>query len=383
MKKETIMIENPFEFGRAVEDEYFTDRIDDAKRLEANLTHGINTILISPRRWGKTSLVKKVISQSKRKDVKFIFVDIFSCKSDYEFCKMLATETICQTSSKWGEWIQMGKTFLSNITPKFSFGTDPMNDFSLSFAWDPKDNPEREILQLPEKIAEKKGIKIVVCFDEFQQIADFKDSLTFQKKLRTVWQHQKLTTYCMFGSKKHLMTKLFHTTECPFYKFGDIMFLDKIPETEWIPFICEKFKNTGKHIEEKQALKICNVSENLSSLVQHLAWLTWYKASPKVTDQMIEQAIDELLDQNRLFYQRDMETMTVYQKNFLIAVANGINTGLSHREVLNEYRLESSANVQSVKKALIARDFIDVDGDFVSFNDPFFKLWIRRNITQL
>ena len=79
----------------------------------------------------------------------------------------------------------------------------------------------------------------------------------------------KLTTYCMFGSKKHLMTKLFHTTECPFYKFGDIMFLDKIPETEWIPFICEKFKNTGKHIEEKQALKICQVSENLSSLVQH------------------------------------------------------------------------------------------------------------------
>ena len=228
------MIENPFEFGRAVEDKYFTDCIDDAKRLEANLTHGINTIIISPRRWGKTSLVKKVISQSKRKDVKFIFIDVFSCKSDYEFCKMLATETIRQTSSRWDEWVQMAKTFLSNITPKFSFGTDPMNDFSLSFAWNPKDNPEREILQLPEKIAEKKGIKAVVCFDEFQQIADFKDSLTFQKKLRTVWQHQKLTTYCMFGSKKHLMTKLFHTTECPFYKFGDIMFLDKIPETEWI-----------------------------------------------------------------------------------------------------------------------------------------------------
>lgn len=187
----------------------------------------------------------------------------------------------------------------------------------------------------------------------------------------------------MFGSKKHLMTKLFHTTECPFYKFGDIMFLDKIPETEWIPFICEKFKNTGKHIEEKQALKICQVSENLSSLVQHLAWLTWYKASPEVTDQMIDQAIDELLDQNRLFYQRDMETMTIYQKNFLIAVANGINTGLSRREVLNEYRLENSANVQSIKKALIAKDFIDVDGDTVSFNDPFFKLWIRRNIAQL
>ncbi len=150
------MIENPFEFGRAVEDEYFTDRIEDTKRLEANLTHGINTILISPRRWGKTSLVKKVIGQSKRKDIKYIFVDVFSCKSEYEFCKVLATEIICQTSSKWEEWIKTAKAFLSNITPKFSFGTDPTNDFSLSFVWNPKENPEKEILQLPEKIAEKK-----------------------------------------------------------------------------------------------------------------------------------------------------------------------------------------------------------------------------------
>lgn len=345
------MIENPFEFGRAVEDEYFTDRLEDTKRLEANLTHGINTILISPRRWGKTSLVKKVISQSKRKDVKFIFVDVFSCKSEYEFCKVLATEI--------------------------------MNDFTLSFAWDSKDDPEKEILQLPEKIAEKKNIQIVVCFDEFQQIAEFKDSLTFQKKLRTIWQHQKHTTYCMFGSKKHLMTRMFHSSECPFYKFGDIMLLDKIPETEWVPFICAKFKKTGKLISKEQALKICKVAENLSSLVQHLAWLIWYKANPEVTDDMLLKAINELLDQNRLFYQRDLETMTVYQKNFLLAVANGIDTGLTRREVLNEYHLESSANVQGIKKALIARDFIDIDGDVVIFNDPFFKLWIQRNITLL
>ena len=377
------MTENPFEFGRAVEDEYFTDRIEDTKRLEANLTHGINTILISPRRWGKTSLVKKVISQSKRRDVKFIFVDVFSCKSEYEFCKVLATEIICQTSSKWEEWIKLAKTFLANITPKFSFGTDPMNDFSMSFELNPKENPEKEILQLPEKIAEKKNIQIVVCFDEFQQIADFKDSLTFQKKLRTIWQHQKHTTYCMFGSKKHLMTNLFRSAECPFYKFGDIMFLDKIPETEWVPFICEKFEKTGKHISQEQALQICQASENLSSLVQHLAWLVWYKTDSAVKDDMINSAIDELLDQNRLFYQRDLETMTVYQKNFLVAVANGVTTGLSRREILNEYHLESSANVQGINKALIARDFIDIDGDTIYFNDPFFKLWIKRNIVLL
>ena len=149
-----MIIENPFVFGRAAEGTYFTDRTEDAKRLSANLTHSINTILISPRRWGKTSLVKKVISETDRPDIKFVFIDIFDCKSEYDFYHSFANEIVKQTSSKIDEWVETAKTFLSNISPKFSFGTDPMNDFSLSFEWSPKDNTEKEILQLPQKIAQ-------------------------------------------------------------------------------------------------------------------------------------------------------------------------------------------------------------------------------------
>ena len=137
--------ENPFVFGKAAEGTYFTDRKEDAKRLDANLTHGINTILISPRRWGKTSLVKKVIKEIDRPDIKTVFVDIFQCKSEYEFYHAFATAVIKQTSNKLDEWVEMAKTFLSNISPKFSFGSDPMNDFSLSFEWSPKDETEMEI----------------------------------------------------------------------------------------------------------------------------------------------------------------------------------------------------------------------------------------------
>ena len=135
---EYMMTENPFVFGKAAEGEYFTDRIEDAKRLTANLTHGINTILISPRRWGKTSLVKEVISKNDRPDIKFIFVDMFQCKSEYEFYHAFATAVVKQTSSKLDEWMETAKMFLSNLSPKFSFGSDPMNDFSLSFEWNPK-----------------------------------------------------------------------------------------------------------------------------------------------------------------------------------------------------------------------------------------------------
>lgn len=370
--------ENPFVFGKAVVGSYFTDREEDAKRLTANLTHGINTTLISPRRWGKTSLVKKVISEIKRPDIKTVFVDIFQCKTEYEFYRTFSTAVIKQTSSKLEEWVEMAKTFLSHIAPKFSFGTDPLNDFSLSFEWESKDGTEQEILQLPEKIAQKKGIRLVVCLDEFQQISSFADSASFQKKLRSVWQHQQNVTYCMFGSKKHLLENIFNDKSMPFYKFGEIMFLKKIPTEEWISFIQGKFESTGKSISTEQVVKICEATENLSSYVQHLAWIVWYKSGKEVTDKNVEEAIDDLLEQNKAFFQRECEQLSDFQLNFLRALSHGITTGFTRKEVIDKYRLESSANVQSIKKALQKKDLIQIDGQNVSFNDSLFKLWLSR-----
>ena len=370
--------ENPFIFGKAAEGAFFTDRTEDSKRLTANLTHGINTILISPRRWGKTSLVKKVISEINIPNIKIAFIDIFQCKSEYEFYHAFATAVIKQTSSKFDEWVETAKTFLSNISPRFSFGSDPMNDFSLSFEWNPKNDSGTSILQLPERIAEKKNIHLVVCLDEFQQIADFTDTVKFQKELRSVWQHQQNVTYCMFGSKKHLMENIFNDKSMPFYKFGDMMFLKKIPTEEWVPFICTKFRETGKNISPELAAKICEATENLSSYVQHLAWVVWYKCDKVVTNKDITTAIDDLLEQNKVFFQREVEQLSEFQLNFLRALANGVTTGFSRKDVIKKYRLESSANVQSIKKSLLKKDLIDIDGQEISFNDSLFKLWLKR-----
>ena len=372
-------IENPFVFGRAAEGTYFTDRTEDTRRLSANLTHGINTILISPRRWGKTSLVKKVINETDRPDIKFVFIDIFDCKSEYDFYRSFANEIVKQTSSKIDEWVETAKTFLSNISPKFSFGSDPMNDFSLSFEWSPKDNTEKEILQLPQKIAQKKNIRLVVCLDEFQQVADFTDSITFQKKLRSVWQHQQEVTYCMFGSKKHLMENIFNEKSMPFYKFGDMIFLKKISTEEWVPFICNKFQETGKTISEQQVAKICELTENLSSYVQHLAWIVWYKSDKVVKNKDIDDAINDLLEQNKAFFQREVEQLSEFQLNFLKALANGVSSGFSRKEIIKKYRLESSANIQSVKKSLLKKGLIDIDEQTVTFDDSIFKLWMQRH----
>ena len=249
------MENKPFIFGVATSGDNFTDREKETERLLLNFRHGVNTVLISPRRWGKTSLVQKVCRLAQSDKLKVVYLDIFSCRSDKDFYDAFAAAVLKQTSSKLDEWLENAKLFLSRISPKISMGTDPITDFSISLEMNPKSNDVDEILQLPEKIAQKKGCNIVVCIDEFQQIAEFKDSKTFQKRLRTVWQLQKSVSYCLFGSKKHLMNELFEKKSLPFYKFGDAIYLPKIGTSDWVDYICGRFEATGKQISIELAEK--------------------------------------------------------------------------------------------------------------------------------
>ena len=185
------MENKPFVFGVAASGDNFTDRESETARLLTNFRSGVNTVLISPRRWGKTSLVRKVCRLAQTDELKIVYLDIFSCRSDADFYDAFASAVLKQTSTKVEEWMENIRQFLSRISPKISLGADPAADFSFSLELTPKREDIDEILQLPEKIAEKKGCRIVVCIDEFQQIGEFKDSKTFQKRLRSVWQLQK------------------------------------------------------------------------------------------------------------------------------------------------------------------------------------------------
>jgi hypothetical protein len=106
--------------------------------------------------------------------------------------------------------------------------------------------------------------------------------------------------------------------------------------------------------------------------------VVWYKADKVVDNKDITTAIDDLLEQNKVFFQREVEQLSEHQLNFLRALANGVTSGFSRKDVLKKYRLETSANVQSVKKALMKKDLIDVDGPEIAFNDSLFKLWLKR-----
>lgn len=372
-----------FVFGVATSGENFTDRQNETKRLLLNFQQGINTVLISPRRIGKTSLVRKVCELAKSDDLKIVYLDIFSCRSDREFYDAFATAVLRQTSSKLEEWVDNAKRFLSRITPKFSIGTDLMTDFSVSLELNMKSEDVTDILQLPEKIASDKGIKIVICIDEFQQIAEFSDSKTFQKRLRTIWQLQQNVSYCLFGSKKHLMNELFERRSLPFYKFGDALYLQKIDTEDWVKYICERFDATNKTISLSLAEKIAQKVDNHSSYVQQLAWLVWVHTDEVATEENFEEAWQDLLDQNTPLFEKQTENLTGYQLNFLRAIIDGVSKEFTTKNVLEKYNLGTSSNVAIVKRALIKKELIDTEKKEIVISDIVLKEWLRREFKML
>src|SRR6266542_644354 len=187
-------MEAPFLFGKTVSEDAFTNRQADIKRLTGNLQNHINTTLISPRRWGKSSLVKKVTENIRSRNTRVIMIDLLSIRNEEEFYKLQDKETIKATYNKLTEWIETGKDFLKHITPKISLGTDPTQDFDISYEWKELEKNYAEILNLPQKIAKKKKMHLIVCIDEFQNCESFRESKLFQKRLRTEWQHHHNVT---------------------------------------------------------------------------------------------------------------------------------------------------------------------------------------------
>lgn len=374
------MENKPFVFGVAASGDNFTDRESETARLLTNFRSGVNTVLISPRRWGKTSLVRKVCRLAQTDELKIVYLDIFSCRSDADFYDAFASAVLKQTSTKVEEWMENIRQFLSRISPKISLGADPAADFSFSLELTPKREGIDEILQLPEKIAEKKGCRIVVCIDEFQQIGEFKDSKTFQKRLRSVWQLQKHVSYCLFGSKKHLMNELFERKSLPFYKFGDAIYLQKIATADWVGYIRSRFEATGKSIPAELAEEICRRVNNHSSYVQQLAWLVWTRTGKEATRQELEAAFQDIIDQNTPLFEKQTESLTSFQMNFLRAIIDGVHSEFTTQEVMRKYQLGSSANVSIIKRALIKKELIEIDKRKAVIPDPIMKVWLQREL---
>ena len=220
-------------------------------------------------------------------------------------------------------------------------------------------------------------MRIVVCIDEFQQIGLFEDSLAFQKLLRSVWQHHTQVSHCLYGSHKHMMDSIFQTSSAPFYRFGDLFYLERIPREDWVSFIVARFNATGKSISEAIAGRIANTADRYSYYALQLAFHVWASTASVAGEAELQRGVDLLLASCEPTFIEQTVRLTNRQMNFLHALSDGLTSGFSEKAVLDRYDLTSSSNVIRVLEALLEKDMIlQPARGTVLLADPILKLWL-------
>lgn len=372
-------METPFIFGKIASDQDFTDRVAETRHLLDNFKGTVNTILISPRRWGKSSLVAKAVDifTKESDDNIVVFIDLFNCRTADKFYEAFAKSVISAFNTAFEDFVSSALKYLGRFAPNFS-ASDPAGTYELSFGIDIRDKKMSfdEILDLPQTLAKDRGKKVIVCIDEFQTIKDYESSRDFQCGLRAHWQKHQDVAYCLYGSKRNMMIDLFADPENPFYKFGDMIFLQKISQEDWCRFIVQRFEDTGKLITPEVAGLIVDKVDRHPYYVQQLSQLAWFRTNVECTEDIVNVAFDSLAGQLSLVFSHIVDGLTPSQIGLLLAVADGC-VSLTSQAVLNKYRLGSSANVKIIKNALEKKELIDILPGRIDIQDPVFKFWLQ------
>ena len=371
-------MDSPFVFGQIARGSSFVNRTRELKHLSDNLAAGTNTMIISPRRWGKSSLVSKSAAQVRKqhKEIRIVSLDLFRIQDEKHFFEVFAQAVLKASSSKWQEWADAAREFMGNLVSSISIGADPVNDFSLKLSWNNSSREENAVLDLPEKIAVKKNIRFVICIDEFQKIDEFKDSLFLQQRLRSHWQEQSRCSYCLYGSKRHIITQLFTSQSQAFYRFGDLIFLRKIDEEHWFSYIKKQFASTGKSIADDLIERIIQVTANHPYHIQQLAHYLWRLTEQEASIELFNSSLDELMLNNEIFFRREVEGLTTLQLRYLEAILNK-EKHLNSAGIIRKYQLGSPGNLGTIKTALEAKEIIDFFEKEPVFVNPLFEYWLR------
>lgn len=367
---------SPFQYGTLATKDNFVDRVEDRAQLKNFLSSHINVMLVSPRRWGKSSLVKVAMEELQAEDsnVRVCFIDAFSIGSEAEFYRTFASQVIACASSKFEKRIQDAKKFLTGVVPQVVIKDDITEFMAFDVKFTPQEQDKMDILRLPETLAVSKKIHIIVCIDEFQQLANLPEYKDMEGKMRSVWQQQQRVSYCLYGSKRHMMMDIFNDSNSPFYRFGQMLFLQKIARKEWVPFILDTFKKSGKVITEDFALRICDVVECHSWYLQQLCYFVWNATSDVVTEHTFNYGLQQLLNTNSPMFQSDTEMLSPSQIEMLRAIKDGVQQ-LSSSEAKSKYSLGNPNTISKNKKILQKKDIVELQKGKLVFVDPIYRLW--------
>jgi AAA+ ATPase superfamily predicted ATPase len=368
-------IQNPFRYGIAVDDPYFIDREEEIKDFRRWLTSGQSLIIYSSRRYGKTSLILKLLKQLNAAGYKTVYIDFFKVYSRRRFIE-LYYRSVIEALPFWEKHIKKISSLTKGFKPLFSLNDEGKS--VLSIDWHSTTLPEMDdILNMPEKLAGRKPW--IIVFDEFQEINKLNGE-NFEKEMRASMIHHDKVSYVFLGSQTHMLLNMFTHKNRAFYQFGKIYELQKIPEELQLKFLGSRFKRSGMKVDPDIYKEIIHITDNIPHYIQYLASATWetgLENDMTVEKTTLEKAVQKILINQADYYTSIYDNLTAFQKKVLHAIMED-NKNIFNSTFIEKHRLTSASSVQRAVERFLKDEILEKKGDKYVFTDPFFKYWLEN-----
>lgn len=376
---------NPFVYGEIVTSAAFADRDAERDRLRRDLDGGQKIFLISPRRYGKSSLIRDVMRGLARARVLTVEVTVAASSSYVGFLEayaraLIAADTPVSRLRQWtGELLQA-------VRPELRFDAEPTGKARFALAF-PAVRTARdtarlaaEVFALPARIAAARRQRMAIALDEFQAIASF-DGGSVEHALRAAVQDQRAVGYVFAGSEPSLMERMIGPRR-PFYKAGPVMRLEKIDEEVFARFIETRFVSSGVRPEPGLGSAIVELAANVPFDVQRLAHETWDSVKTAGRKRAglddLHATLTRLLGEHHTIFEESWQQLTLPQRAVLRALVLESGKGLLSADVRTRHRLPGTSTVQTSIAALIRQDIIQKDGARYVTTDSLYREWVAR-----
>lgn len=349
---------NKFSYGTLAKGEFFTDRKNELVRMKQFLDSENHLVLISPRRYGKSSLVKKCVEEVGRP---YIWLDLQYVVSVASFTTQLLKAILAQYPMERLRYELRHFRIMPTIT------LNPMTN-ECQFGFQPSESADNTMLEDVMALLQKLSTpekKLIVIFDEFQEV--LKISKDLDRQLRSIIQLQSGLNYIFMGSQEGMMLEIFERKKSPFYHFGGLMRLNKIPFEDFYQFVFERLPE----IPDKEGItrEILAFSSCHPYYTQQLAFEVSNQIEVNaVQEDVVKRAIHTILQAHDLNYERLWENFNNTDKSTLLQLSNGDNP-------LNNRAVASSTAFSSLKR-LVKSGVIIRTKEYV-LEDPFFCEWLK------
>jgi hypothetical protein len=376
--KTNAAVLNPFSVSAYMGSEYFCDRIKETQELVEALSNGRNVTLISPRRVGKTGLIKHLFQSLPPQKVQCFYIDLFSTSNLKEFTKVFVQEVLTQRVTPFSERVWSEIThFFGALRPVF--GADPISGMPQCMI---DIQPQREEWTLQQIFAylEKSELPCYVAFDEFQTIAEYKD-VKMEALLRTYIQQLNNVHFIFAGSKKHIMTEMFASAKRPFYRSTQMMHIDVIDEDKYYAFAANHLSAHGQYITKDTFHDLYALMDGYTWNMQSMLNRLYQSGIEQIEYNTILLTLNQVLQEEMPSYQMVCRLITERQLQVLRAIAKeGVVKEPGSNIFLQKYQLGAYSTVRSALLNLVEKELVyqQDDGSFRVY-EKFFGLWLKNH----